>query len=228
MPIFKLDTKSNLFPPPALANYDGLLAYGGDLSIERLLNAYRSGIFPWYNPVEQILWWAPRRRFVIFPEEIHVSRSMKKFLQKNSFETKINADFSQIIKNCRKIREGQTWIGDDMENAYNALFDAGYVLCAGVYERSEVRGKNTSDCLIGGLYGVVIGRCFFGESMFSLAPNGSKIALIELCRVLAEKKFAFIDCQFHTPHLERMGGRFIEWEIFNRLLRENLSYPQVF
>ncbi|MCL2578005.1 MAG: leucyl/phenylalanyl-tRNA--protein transferase [Defluviitaleaceae bacterium] len=210
MPVYKLSKDSMLFPPPALADYDGLLAYGGDLSVERLLNAYSNGIFPWYNPGEEILWWSPRERFVIFPKEIHISRSMKKILSKNDLQIKINKDFSQIMATCRKLREGQTWISDEMQEAYNALFDAGYVMCVGAYE---------NDALVGGLYGVVIGKCFFGESMFSTVPNASKIALIRLCRILSEKKFAFVDCQFHTPHLEKMGGRYISWNEYRRLLR---------
>ncbi|MCL1844863.1 MAG: leucyl/phenylalanyl-tRNA--protein transferase [Defluviitaleaceae bacterium] len=211
MPVFKLTRGSNLFPPTQLADHDGLLAYGGDLSVERLLQAYSNGIFPWYNPSEPILWWSPHRRFLIFPKEIYVSSSMKKIFRQGKFEIKINADFGQLMNNCRKLREGKTWISDDMEVAYNALFDAGHVMCVGVYEGWE---------LIGGLYGVVIGRCFFGESMFSLAPNASKIALVRLCEILAERDFVFIDCQFHTPHLEKMGGRYVEWADYRRLLRE--------
>ena len=122
------------------------------------------------------------------------------------------------MSSCRKVRESgeknSTWISDDMEAAYNALFNEGYAMCAGVYE------NNT---LVGGLYGVVLGRCFFGESMFSHTPSASKIALIHLCKILDEKKFAFVDCQFHTPHLEKMGGRYISWNEYHRLLRENLG-----
>ena len=214
MPVFKLTKGSYLFPPSALADFDGLLAYGGDLCVERLLSAYSNGIFPWYNPGEEILWWCPRERFVIFPKEIHVSRSMKKNINKANLQIKINTDFSQIMNNCRKLREGSTWISDEMEAAYNALFNEGYVMCVGVYE---------NDVLVGGLYGVVIGKCFFGESMFSHAANASKIALIHLCEILSEKNFAFIDCQFHTPHLQTMGGRYISWSEYHRLLREGIS-----
>ncbi|MCL2356829.1 MAG: leucyl/phenylalanyl-tRNA--protein transferase [Defluviitaleaceae bacterium] len=234
MPIFKLEKDLILFPPTGLADHDGLLAYGGDLSVERLLCAYRNGIFPWYNPDEPILWWSPHRRFLIFPNEIHVSRSMKKTLRRGDFDIKMNADFGAIMKNCRKLREGKTWISDDMEVAYNALFDAGHALCVGVYSRGEVRQAHTDSRgqesgaahsleagqLVGGLYGVVIGRCFFGESMFSLVPDASKIALIHLCRFLAERDFVFADCQFHTPHLEKMGGRYVSWADYRRLLRE--------
>ena len=214
MPVYKLSKKSILFPPGPLADYDGLLAFGGDLSVRRLVNAYSNGIFPWYNPGEEILWWCPHKRFVIFPQEIHISRSTKKILARGEFETKFNTNFPDIIGGCRALREGDTWLGDDMQAAFLTLFDAGYVLCVGVYNGGQ---------LVGGLYGVAIGRCFFGESMFSLAPNASKIALIRLCHSLAEKNFAFVDCQFHTPHLEKMGGRYIFWEEYRRLLRMNIT-----
>ncbi|MCL2387095.1 MAG: leucyl/phenylalanyl-tRNA--protein transferase [Defluviitaleaceae bacterium] len=212
MPIFKLTEGSYLFPPTALADCDGLLAYGGDLCIERLLNAYSSGIFPWYNPGEEILWWCPQERYVIFPKEVHVSRSMKKLIAKGNLQTKINTDFSKIINTCRMTREGETWITDEMEAAYNAMFQAGYAMCVGVYE---------NETLVGGLYGVVIGKCYFGESMFSQVASASKLALIRLCEEL--KNFNFIDCQFHTPHLESMGGQYIPWQKYRRLLREGTA-----
>ena len=139
---------------------------------------------------------------------------MKKCLNVTKLKIKINTDFSQIMNTCRKNREGKTWISDEMEEAYNALFDAGYVMCVGVYD---------DDILVGGLYGVVIGKCFFGESMFSDAANASKIALIHLCEILRKKNFVFIDCQFHTPHLQSMGGRFISWNEYRRLLREGIA-----
>ncbi|MCL1844051.1 MAG: leucyl/phenylalanyl-tRNA--protein transferase [Defluviitaleaceae bacterium] len=215
MPVFELSKTSNLFPPTGLADYDGLLAFGGDLSVERLLSAYSNGIFPWFNPDDPILWWCPKERFVIFPNEIHISQSMRKLIARGNFQTKINTDFSLIIAACKNKREGETWITDDMEIAYNRLFDAGFAGCAGVYE---------NDKLVGGLYGVILGRCFFGESMFSDAANASKIALIRLCQDLAAKNFYFIDCQFHTPHLESMGGKYIGWSDYRRLLREGIAY----
>jgi leucyl/phenylalanyl-tRNA--protein transferase len=211
MPIYQLSKGSYLFPPGAMAEHDGLLAYGGDMSIARLLSAYAGGIFPWDYSEGQILWWCPKNRFVIFPEEIHISRSMKKLISKEIYQVKFNTPFDQIIKGCKKTREGATWISDEVETAYNRLFAAGYAMCVGVFQNNE---------LVGGLYGVVIGRCFFGESMFSLAPSASKFALIKLCEKLASENFAFIDCQFHTPHLQTMGGRFISWNEYRRLLRE--------
>ena len=219
MPIYKLSKGSILFPPSAFADFDGLLAFGGDLSVDRLVEAYSNGIFPWYNPGEEILWWCPRERFLIFPKEIRVSKSMKKVLKKGELKVKFNENFAQIIAACRAEREGDTWIGDDMQAAYNAMFEAGYAGCAGVYDEDERP--------VGGLYGVVLGRCFFGESMFSLKENASKIALICLCEYLAEKGFLFIDCQFHTPHLETMGGRYVPWNIYRRMLREGTRTEQL-
>jgi len=213
MPVFQLAKDSYWFPYPTLADLDGLLAFGGDLSIPRLLNAYSNGIFPWYNPGEEILWWCPHNRFVIFPKEIHISRSMKKKMRKNNYEIKINTDFSQIIKKCRNSRD-ESWITDEMEAAYNELFNFGYIMCVGIYE---------NEVLVGGIYGVIIGKCFFGESMFSHTNNASKIALINLCKILSEKNFAFVDCQFHTEHLESMGGRYISWNEYHKLLREGIS-----
>ena len=207
-------TKSSMFPPPEFADENGLLAIGGDLSVSRLLNAYANGIFPWYYPEEMIQWWCPRVRYVIFPEKIHVSRSLKKTIKKSPLQVKLNTDFDSIIHNCRMQREGETWLGDDMEQAYGELFRAGWILCIGVYDDSG---------LVGGLYGVAIGKCFFGESMFSDVDNASKIALIHLCELLSSEGFVFIDCQFHTEHLEKMGGQFISWDTYSRLLAKGLG-----
>lgn len=213
MPVFRLDEKEISFPHPTLACEDGLLAVGGDLSVERLLLAYTHGIFPWYNPGEEIMWWCPRERFVIFPKEIHISRSMKKYMKKHKLRVVLNRDFADTMRRCRLKREFNegTWISDEMEEAYQRLRDAGYALSVEVLEDDE---------LAGGLYGVSIGKCFFGESMFSEKENGSKTALIAFARLLERKKFLFIDCQFHTEHLESMGGRYISWEEYDRMLQE--------
>ena len=213
MPVFRLDEKEVSFPHPTLACEDGLLAVGGDLSVERLLLAYTHGIFPWYNPGEEIMWWCPRERFVIFPKEIHISRSMKKYMKKHKLRVVLNRDFADTMRRCRLKREFNegTWISDEMEEAYRRLRDEGYALSVEVLEDDE---------LAGGLYGVSIGKCFFGESMFSEKENGSKIALIVFARLLERKKFLFIDCQFHTEHLESMGGRYISWEEYDRMLQE--------
>ncbi|MDY2628094.1 MAG: leucyl/phenylalanyl-tRNA--protein transferase [Lachnospiraceae bacterium] len=204
MAVYLLD-EDIWFPPPEGADEDGLLAVGGDLRPERLLLAYSNGIFPWFNEDVEILWWCPKKRFVIIPGEIRVSKSMKKFMKKTDLRVTVNRDFSGVIHNCRKLREGKegTWITDGMEDAYNNLHRLGFAASVEVYD-----GEN----LAGGLYGVVLGRCFFGESMFSLVPNASKLALISLSGYLQQLGFYMIDCQFHTDHLESMGGRFISYE----------------
>ncbi|MCL2703319.1 MAG: leucyl/phenylalanyl-tRNA--protein transferase [Defluviitaleaceae bacterium] len=214
MPIFLLSDKLHIFPPPELASDNGLLAVGGDLSAGRLLSAYSNGIFPWYNPGEEIKWWCPKERFVIFPQDVHISRSMKKEMSKTSLEIKFNINFNQIIHNCRTMRENETWITSEMESAYIKLFELGYAHCTGVYDGLE---------LAGGLYGVIIGKCFFGESMFSKTANASKLALISLCQKLSDEGFLFIDCQFHTAHLEKMGGRHISWATYKHLLKKGLG-----
>lgn len=204
MAVYLLD-EDIWFPPPEGADEDGLLAVGGDLRPERLLLAYSNGIFPWFNEDVEILWWCPKKRFVIIPGKVRISKSMKKFMKKTDLKVTVNRDFSGVIHNCRKLREGKegTWITDGMEDAYNNLHRLGFAASVEVYD-----GEN----LAGGLYGVVLGRCFFGESMFSLVPNASKLALISLSGYLQQLGFYMIDCQFHTDHLESMGGRFISYE----------------
>ena len=216
MPVFRISKKEIWFPHPTLAREDGLLAAGGDLCVERLLLAYSHGIFPWYNPGEEILWWCPKERFVIFPSEIHISRSMKKFMKKHEFRVLLNRDFADTMHRCRIKREFDvgTWISDEMEEAYHRLHEQGYAVGVGVFEDGG---------LAGGFYGVCIGRCFFGESMFSEKENGSKTALIAFAQLLEQQGFLFIDCQFHTEHLESMGGRYISWEEYDRLLQEGLN-----
>ena len=213
MPVYRLKENEISFPDPTLACSDGLLAVGGDLSVERLLLAYTHGIFPWYNPEEEIMWWCPKERFVIFPQEIHISHSMKKYMKKHELQVVLNRDFSDTMHRCRTKREFEvgTWISDEMEEAYNRLHEAGYAVSVEVMEDGQ---------LAGGFYGVVIGTCFFGESMFSEKENGSKTALIAFARFLEKKGFLFIDCQFHTQHLESMGGRYISWEEYDRMLQE--------
>lgn len=182
MPVFRLQKHEIYFPNPTLACEDGLLAVGGDLCVERLLLAYTHGIFPWYNPGDEILWWCPHERFVIFPKEIHISRSMKKYIKKHTFTVKVNRDFADTMHRCRAKREFAegTWISDEMEEAYFALHQAGYAMSVEVFEEER---------LAGGLYGVVIGKCFFGESMFSEQENGSKIALTALAKMLDKEGF---------------------------------------
>ncbi|MCI9231643.1 MAG: leucyl/phenylalanyl-tRNA--protein transferase [Lachnospiraceae bacterium] len=213
MPVYRLNKGEITFPNPMYARRDGLLAVGGDLSVERLLLAYTHGIFPWYDPGEEILWWCPRERFVIFPEEIHISHSMRKYWKKHKLRLTLNRDFADTMHHCRILREFKegTWISDEMEEAYLRLFQAGYAVSVEVSEDGK---------LAGGLYGVSIGRCFFGESMFSERENGSKAALIAFARLLQRSHFLFMDCQFYTEHLESMGGRYIPWEEYDRMLEK--------
>ena len=217
MPVYILADDAYFFPPAEFADEDGFLAIGGDLCAERLLNAYSRGIFPWYNPGEIIQWWCPKERFVILPKNIHISKSMKKVMKHTSLEVRFNTGFADVIRSCKMTREGQTWITDEMEAAFNNLFDIGHALSVGVYD---------GDTLVGGLYGVVIGECFFGESMFSKAANASKLALIHLCRRLHSEGFVFVDCQFHTEHLETMGGQYMSWKNYKRLLRIGTYYSE--
>ncbi len=212
MPVFRLDDQI-WFPNPVLANEDGLLAVGGDLSTKRLLLAYTNGIFPWYNPEDDILWWCPKRRFLIFPDNIHISHSMKKFMKHTDLTISINKNFKDVIHNCRLLREEAegSWITDEMEEAYNRLFTQNLALSVEVWKEN---------LLVGGLYGVSLGRGFFGESMFSKVENASKLALIALARLLSDNEYGFIDCQLHTDHLESMGGVYVSWQEYKELLQK--------
>ena len=215
MPVYRLNDNEISFPLPILAREDGLLAVGGDLSVERLILAYSNGIFPWYNEGEPILWWCPHERFIIRPSEIHVSHSMKKFMRKHEIGYEVNRDFADTMHRCRIKREFAegTWITDDMEKAYRQLNVNNLALSLDAY----VDGK-----LAGGLYGVSLGKCFFGESMYSEMENGSKLALIMLSQLLQENGYLMIDCQFHTDHLESMGGTAISYEEYADILREGI------
>lgn len=212
MPVYKIENEPVIFPDPRYANEDGLLAVGGDLRVERLLLAYQHGIFPWYNKDDPVLWWCPHKRFVIFPEKIHVSKSMKKFLSRHEIRIAANRDFADTMHRCRLKREFNegTWITDEMEEAYLRLHKAGFAVSIESYIDGE---------LAGGLYGVDMCGCFFGESMFSEMENGSKTALIGLAYKLRAMGYKFIDCQFHTPHLESMGGEYIDYEEYMALLK---------
>lgn len=205
-----------IFPNPELSEEDGLLAFGGDLSIDRLLLAYSNGIFPWYNEGEPIMWWCPKPRFILKPEEIRISKSMKKIIKKGQFKVTINKDFQGVISNCKAMRENNegTWITDEMKEAYINLFNNGFAVSVETYLNDE---------LVGGLYGVVIGRCYFGESIFSKVSNASKIALITLAERLKELNFEFIDCQVYTPHLESMGAKMVPWEEFKSMIERGLK-----
>jgi len=210
LPIFALDD-SLYFPPVHLAEGSGLLAMGGDLSPERLILAYKSGIFPWYDH-PPILWWCPDPRFVLFPDEFKMSKSLRPLLKKNAFEFTINKDFSQVIDHCKEIfRSGQdgTWITEEVKAAYVRLHKLGYAHSAEVWQQDE---------LVGGLYGIKIGKVFFGESMFSLVSNASRYAFARYIDVLKSEDIQVIDCQIHSDYLESMGARMIGGKEFDRLL----------
>lgn len=210
--LFALD-HTNKFPPVHLAEPDGLLAMGGDLNEERLLNAYQGGIFPWFEG-EIPLWWSPDPRFVLFPGELNVSKSMKVLLKRNAFEFTVNNAFDQVINQCKTtFRKGQagTWITNEVEMAYKALHRSGYAHSAEAWENGV---------LVGGLYGVRMGKVFFGESMFSRKSNASKYAFISFVRQLELEDVELIDCQVYTEHLETLGARMIERKFFMELLNE--------
>jgi len=208
-------TKEILFPDTELADEDGLLAIGGDLSIERLLLAYRNGIFPWYSEDEPICWHCPNPRFVLFPEELKISKSMKTVFNKNEFRFTINNAFEEVIHNCKtKEREGQngTWITDAIVNAYTQLHQLGFAHSAEAWIGDE---------LAGGLYGIRLGNIFFGESMFSKKSNASKFAFIKYIQYLQSQNTVLIDCQVYTDHLESLGARMIERRDFTSILKKN-------
>ena len=212
MPIFILEDE-NSFPPVHLAEPDGLLAIGGDLSTQRLLAAYKNGIFPWYEG-EHILWWSPDPRFVILPSELKVSHSMKQLLKQHAFEFSVNQAFQQVIHECKIAkRKGQagTWITEEVEKAYGKLHESGHAISAEVWKNGE---------LVGGLYGLKIGKVFFGESMFSKESNASKYAFISLVQQLKEEDIKLIDCQVYTHHLESLGAKMIPREEFIELLKK--------
>jgi leucyl/phenylalanyl-tRNA---protein transferase len=218
MTIFLLSDKI-AFPPPHLAEKEGLLAIGGDLSEKRLLLAYQMGIFPWYSKDEPIMWWTPDPRLVLYPHELKISRSLKKLIHKNIFTIKIDTDFDQVVQACataqRKKQEG-TWIVDDMIAAYCQLHEAGY---AHSFEAWQ------DDKLVGGLYGVSLGRCFFGESMFSDQSNSSKVTFVFMVEYLHKRSFDLIDCQVKTDHLLRSGAREIPRKRFLKELENSLTKP---
>ncbi|MCP9749357.1 leucyl/phenylalanyl-tRNA--protein transferase [Ferruginibacter sp. HRS2-29] len=203
-----------IFPPVQSADEDGLLAIGGDLSTERLLLAYRQGIFPWYNEDEPICWWCPDPRFVLFPGELKVSKSMKSLLKNNSFTFSVNTAFAEVIENCKTTyREGQhgTWISPDVQKAYTTLHEKGFAHSAEAW----LDGK-----LVGGLYGIRLGDVFFGESMFSHVSNASKFAFIKYIQQLQQENVRLIDCQVYTAHLQSLGAKMIGRDSFIKILQD--------
>lgn len=216
MPVFRLGSEI-LFPSPQLAEENGLLAIGGDLSPQRLLFAYSQGIFPWYNAGEPILWWSPMPRCVLLPGDFHLSRSLRQILHRGGYRITIDQAFAAVIRACATSGKRQlsgTWISAEMIVAYEELFSLGYCHSLEVWKGEE---------LVGGLYGVSLGRCFFGESMFHHRPDASKMALYALSQTLFLNSFAMIDMQLPTPHLLSLGGRLLERRAFELLLQEGFE-----
>lgn len=203
------------FPPieQALLDPDGLLAVGGDLSPQRLLNAYQQGIFPWYSEGEPILWWSPDPRCVLFPEKLKISRSLKKTLRKQLFKISMDTAFEAVMRACAESRPNQqgTWISEDMLQAYVRMHQLGFAHSVECWQDEQ---------LVGGLYGMAIGKVFFGESMFSRKTDASKVALVYLCDYLIEHGFKLIDSQIYTPHLESLGAELIPRPQFAELLKQ--------
>ena len=209
--VFQLD-RELWFPDPELADDDGCLAVGGDLSIDRLLLAYQHGIFPWFSfRRPEPVWYCPKQRFVIFPGEIHISHSMRTLINKQQYSVSVNHDFEGVIRHCSQLRihEDGAWLGPEMMKAYTELHRQGFAASVEVWDEER---------LVGGLYGVTLGKAFFGESMFSLVPSASKLALIHLAQLMQLHGGLVIDCQLETPHLKSMGGRFISYKEYMLLL----------
>jgi leucyl/phenylalanyl-tRNA--protein transferase len=200
MPVYRL-SQDLVFPSPHLATHEGLLAVGGDLSVKRLLLAYSLGIFPWYSEGEPILWWSPEPRLVLYPNELKVSRSLNRVIKRGTFKVTMDQAFEEVISECARVRlENQegTWIVDDMVSAYCRLHTTGFAHSVEAWK---------DDRLAGGLYGVSLGKCFFGESMFTRITNASKVALVALVKHLKVLRFTLIDCQITTGHLKRFGAK---------------------
>lgn len=221
MPIFSLDNNNISFPPIEVADSSGLLAVGGMLDVEWLLEAYSVGVFPWFNEDEPVMWWSPNPRSVVFPGEVKISRSMRSCFRSNKFELRIDTSFENVIENCQKIvRKNQegTWITRNMKSAYLELHELGY---AHSFETWE------NNVLVGGLYGISFGKMFFGESMFSHISNASKFAFISLSEILNVNNFILIDCQVPNSHLEKMGCFEMKRMDYKNLLEENEMFETV-
>ncbi len=213
--MFRLDENEISFPDPEIYDgHEGVVALGGDLSIERVWFAYQLGIFPWYNPGEEILWWCPDPRFVLFPDELKVSKSMRKILNRNVFTFSENQQFREVIQNCREIgRRGQdgTWLSDELMQTFIQLHEYGLAKSVEVWQEGK---------LVGGLYGLQIGNVFCGESMFAKVSNASKAGFIHFVETY-RNSLEIIDCQSHTEHLESFGARMIPKKEFLKILYEN-------
>lgn len=226
MPIYLLSDHDISFPPPHLATPEGILAIGGDLSSTRLIAAYTQGIFPWFNPGEPILWWSPDPRFVLYPSELRISKSMRPYFNQQKFKVTFDQDFRQVISACqqrmaeskRRQRSSGTWITEEMQQAYYQLHELGYAHSVEVWQDNS---------LVGGLYGLALGKIFFGESMFTTVNNASKFGFISLVKALQKQNFALIDCQQETRHLASLGARAIPREDFLLLLKQHIKEDNV-
>lgn len=218
MPLYKLP-KEPVFPEPEEALEGGLLAIGGDLCPERLLNAYASGIFPWYSEEDPIMWWSPDPRMVLFPHKFKRHKNLRRTVNKGIFKVTIDSAFDEVIENCAELRKNQdegTWITDDMKNAYKELHKMGFAHSVETWKDTE---------LVGGLYGVSLGGTFFGESMFHKVSDASKVALWHLVDLLIKWDFDMIDAQQETPHLKSLGAEAIERKKFLTLLKQSMEKP---
>ncbi len=214
MSVYQLDNDL-WFPPPHEYEDHGIVAVGGDLSVERLLLAYRQGLFPWYNENEPITWYCPATRMVLKPGEVKISKSSRNLLNRDKFEIRIDSCFEEVIDRCQQIRRpGQdgTWLNDALKNSIIELHRLGFAHSFETFEKGK---------LVGGLYGLSIGRVFFGDSMFSEVSNASKIAFIKMCQRLAQNNFQLIDCQVYNPHLESLGAEEISRDDFLQLIKSN-------
>ncbi len=221
MTVFQL-TDDIIFPPAHLADDNGLLAVGGDLSSERLKLAYEMGIFPWYSEDDPILWWSPDPRLVLFPSKIRISRSLRKIIKKDQFKITLNSSFEEVIKKCAEIRikeDEDTWILDEMQLAYIKLHEKGLAHSVETWLNGE---------LVGGLYGISLGKTFFGESMFSTVSNASKVAFAKFVNFLSENSFDIIDCQVKTDHLSSLGAEEISRAQFLNIINQSTQKPFFF
>ena len=215
MPIFWLSEQNIVFPDPELADPQGVLAIGGDLSPQRLLSAYQMGIFPWFSPGDPILWWSPDPRFVLYPDELKVARSMRPYFNQRKFDVTFDRQFETVMRHCAaqyRAGQGGTWITKGMIKGYTQLHEMGYAHSVEVLQEGK---------LVGGLYGIALGKVFFGESMFTEASNASKFGFISLVRKLKERGFWLVDCQQETSHLASLGARSIPRRKFLGYLKRN-------
>jgi len=213
---FALPDDVDVFPHPLLSDEDGFLAVGEVLSVSKVLLAYQFGIFPWYNEGDPVLWWFTDPRFVLFPENLKIHKSMRSYLNQNKFQVTFDTHFAEVMQSCKDVgRKGQhgTWISDEMQDIYNQLHHNGYAHSVEVWN---------DDQLVGGLYGLALGKIFYGESMFSFESNASKFGFIKLVQWLKEKGYELIDCQQETQHLSTLGAELIEGYTFYNLLKKNI------